>query len=149
MSRSGWVKKLDSSRMADNRGGFGSLSAVLEKGLARAKAADRTFMAVLAVVIGIIGGLGAVGFRLLIELVQRYAWGRGPYSLDLVLSHPSWWIILVPAIGGAIVGPLVYYLAREARGHGVPEVMYAVAVRSGEIRPRLVMVKTLASALTR
>ena len=68
-------------------------------------------------------------------------------SLDLVRSHPWWWIVLAPAVGGLVVGPLVYFFAREAKGHGVPEVMEAVAVRAGVIRPRLVVVKTLASAI--
>ncbi|MFQ5691314.1 MAG: chloride channel protein, partial [Gemmatimonadota bacterium] len=97
--------------------------------------------------IGCLGGLGAVGFRLLIKLVQRGAWGDVTYSLDLVRSHPWWWILLIPAVGGLIIGPLVYFLAPEAKGHGVPEVMEAVAMRSGAIRPRLVLVKSLASGL--
>jgi len=53
----------------------------------------------------------------------------------------------VPAIGGSVVGPLIFFLAREAKGHGVPEVMEAVAMRSGVIRKRVVIVKSLASAI--
>ena len=52
------------------------------------------------------------------------------------------------AVGGGVVGARSALLAREARGHGVPEVMKAVAVRGGVIRARLVGVKALASALT-
>ncbi|HZD04852.1 MAG TPA: chloride channel protein [Longimicrobiales bacterium] len=113
-----------------------------------ARTAERTFMVTLAAILGLLGGLVAVGFRLLISVVQRGSWGDLPYSLDLVRGHPWWWIILVPAVGGLLVGPLVYFFAREAKGHGVPEVMEAVALRSGVIRPRLVAVKSLASALT-
>lgn len=58
------------------------------------------------------------------------------------------WRVAIPAIGGAIVGPLVYFFAREARGHGVPEVMKAVALRGGVIRPRIVGMKALSSAVT-
>jgi CIC family chloride channel protein len=105
-------------------------------------------MLVLAALVGLLGGLGSVGFRALIRVVQRGAWGEWTYSLALVRSHPWWWIVLMPAAGGLLVGPLVYRVAREARGHGVPEVMEAVALRSGLIRARLVVVKTLASALT-
>ena len=47
-----------------------------------------------------------------------------------------------------MVGPLVYFFAREAKGHGVPEVMEAVALRSGMIRKRVVLVKSLASAIS-
>ncbi|MBW1941198.1 MAG: chloride channel protein, partial [Deltaproteobacteria bacterium] len=56
--------------------------------------------------------------------------------------------VWVPAAGGLVVGPLVYFLAREAKGHGVPEVMEAVALRSGVIRKRIVLVKSLASAIS-
>jgi CIC family chloride channel protein len=47
-----------------------------------------------------------------------------------------------------VVGPLVYFFAREAKGHGVPEVMEAVALKGGVIRKRVVFVKTLASAIS-
>jgi len=119
-----------------------------ERLLSRAKMAERTFMVVVAVVIGCLGGLGAVGFRWLISAVQRLAWGDWTFSLDGVRAYPWWWIVLTPAVGGLIVGPLVYFLAREAKGHGVPEVMEAVALRAGTIRPRLVIVKSLASAIS-
>ncbi len=101
-----------------------------------------------ALAIGCIGGLGAVGFRHLINGAQRLAWGDWTFSLQQVRSHPWWWIVLVPALGGLVVGPLVHFLAREAKGHGVPEVMEAVALRAGVIRPRLVIVKSLASAIS-
>jgi CIC family chloride channel protein len=42
---------------------------------------------------------------------------------------------------------LVHFFAREARGHGVPEVMFAVSHRGGRIAPQVAAVKALASAL--
>ena len=47
---------------------------------------------------------------------------------------------LAVALGGLVVGPLIYFFAREARGHGVPEVMAAVALRGGVIRRRVVAI---------
>ena len=111
------------------------------------KSNEHTQMAVLAVVVGLAGGYGAVGFRHLIDFFQSLAYGGGGNLLDHVLTidwHRRFWI---PAIGGLLVGPLVYFLAREAKGHGVPEVMEAVALRGGVIRKRLVVVKSLASAI--
>ena len=61
---------------------------------------------------------------------------------------PWYWRVAIPATGGLIVGPLIYFFAREARGHGVPEVMKAVALRGGVIRARIVAIKALASALS-
>lgn len=105
-------------------------------------------MLVLAALVGLLGGLASVAFRELIRLVQRGAWGEWTYTLDVVRGHPWWWILLAPAVGGLIVGPLIHRWAREARGHGIPEVMEAVAVRGGHIRPRQIVVKALASAVT-
>ena len=55
--------------------------------------------------------------------------------------------MVIPVIGGIIYGPLIYRYAREARGHGVPEVMIAVAENGGRIRPQVSVVKALASAI--
>lgn len=123
---------------------MGALGGLLE----RVRSRERSLILVLATFIGLAGGLGSVGFRQLIRGVQYLSWGDLTYTLDLVRAHPWWWILLIPAVGGLIVGPLVYFGAREAKGHGVPEVMEAVALRSGFIRPRLVVVKSLASAIT-
>jgi CIC family chloride channel protein len=58
-----------------------------------------------------------------------------------------WFVLLAPVVAGLLYGPLVHRFAREARGHGVPEVMFAVARRGGRIRPQVAAVKALASAL--
>ena len=68
--------------------------------------------------------------------------------LELVRALPWYLIALAPALGGLAVGPLVYFFAREAKGHGVPEVMEAIALRGGAIRARVVAIKTLASAIS-
>jgi CIC family chloride channel protein len=61
------------------------------------------------------------------------------------LGH--WFVLLTPVVAGILCGPLVYRFAREARGHGVPEVMMAVARNGGRIRPQVAVVKAIASAL--
>jgi chloride channel protein, CIC family len=120
-------------------------------------------MVVAAVFVGLAGALGAVLFRALIRAVQGFAFDgteglaavfeegiaaetRDP--LDAARSLAWYWRIAIPATGGLLVGPLIYFFAREARGHGIPEVMKAVAVRGGVIRARIVGIKALASALS-
>jgi len=111
------------------------------------KTSENTTMAILAVIVGLAAGLGAVGFRHLIDFFQSIFYGSDGDLLELVQSTPWYLKVWVPAAGGLVVGPLVYFLAREAKGHGVPEVMEAVALKSGIIRKRIVFIKTLASAI--
>jgi CIC family chloride channel protein len=116
--------------------------------LGRLKTNEHTIMAVLGVIVGLAGGFGAVGFRHLINFFQTLAYGSSNELLDVVKTIPWTIKVWIPAAGGLVVGPLVYFLAREAKGHGVPEVMEAVALRGGIIRKRVVLVKTLASAIS-
>jgi CIC family chloride channel protein len=115
--------------------------------LKQIRANEHTIMAVLAVIVGIAGGLGAVAFRYLISFFQTLGYGGKTDLLELVVTLPWYIRLLVPVIGGLIVGPVVYFFAREAKGHGVPEVMEAIALKGGVIRKRVVVVKTLASAI--
>jgi len=111
------------------------------------RANEHATMAMLGIIVGLAGGFGAVGFRYLINFVQSIAYGSDGVLLELVQSTPWYLTVWIPAAGGLVVGPLVYFLAREAKGHGVPEVMEAVALRGGVIRKRIVFIKSLASAI--
>jgi CIC family chloride channel protein len=104
-------------------------------------------MTILALITGLGGGFGAVGFRHLIDFFQTISYGSPGDLVDILKSTPWYLRIAIPTLGGLIVGPVVYFLAREAKGHGVPEVMEAVTVRSGLIRKRVVIIKTLVSGI--
>ena len=109
--------------------------------------AGQMSMVIVALIIGLLGGYCAVGFRLFIRLVNQGVWRQGPFTLDYIASLPVWWKLLVPTAGGLIVGFIIYYFSKEAKGHGVPEVMEAVALRAGRIRPRVVAAKLVASGI--
>ncbi len=98
-----------------------------------------------SLLVGLGAGLGAVVFRWLIGLIHTLCYQRLGEILPFLGDHV---LILAPALGGMVVGPLIYFLAREAKGHGVPEVMEAVALRGGRIRPIVVVVKSLASSIS-
>lgn len=99
----------------------------------------------MAVLVGLVTGCAGVAFRLLISFFTGVFFGGGEQYLGFL---GRFHVILLPAIGGAIVGPLIYFYAREARGHGVPEVMAAVVEKGGVIKPRLMWVKMLAASIT-
>ncbi len=107
----------------------------------------------LALTIGAGAGLGAIGFRWLITTITWLLSGHEDYSVAGRASHPwlpvlgPWFLLITPVIAGLVYGPLVSRFAPETRGHGVPEVMYAVAERGGRIRAPVSVVKALASAL--
>ena len=109
---------------------------------------ENTVILIIASLIGIIGGFGAVGFRTLIVFIQTITIGGSTNILDLLSVLPWYKILLLPAIGGLVVGPLVYFFGKETKGHGVPEVMEAVALRGGRIRSRVMVLKAFVSAVT-
>ncbi|MCT4536347.1 chloride channel protein [Halodesulfovibrio sp.] len=106
-----------------------------------------TPMLVLALGVGVLAGYGSVLFRYAIDGVQILFYHNGSDFLAFYHTLPWYGIVLPPAIGGAIVGLLTSKGAPEAKGHGVPEVMEAVALRDGVIRKRVAAVKIAASAI--
>ncbi len=117
------------------------------------KQSTTVYMVIVASLVGLVGGYGAVGLRLMIRYSEDWIWNSPQLPsesfslLGWIQTLPSWWLVVAPTVGGFVVGLLVHYGAEEARGHGVPEVMEAVAVRQGRIRPRVVAIKALASSL--
>ncbi|MBM9435319.1 chloride channel protein [Actinacidiphila bryophytorum] len=108
---------------------------------------------VLALAVGSGAGLGAIAFRWLIRTFTGALSGSADYAGAGHVANPHvpwlghWFVLLAPVAAGLAFGPLVQRFAGEARGHGVPEVMYAVARKGGRIPPQVAVVKSLASAL--
>ncbi len=112
--------------------------------LDRVQPGETTILVATAVAVGLGAGLGAMTFRWLINGFTTLAFDGGKVALGFLGRY---YVVLIPALGGLIVGPLVYFFAREAKGHGVPEVMEAVALHGGRIRPIVVVIKALASSI--
>jgi CIC family chloride channel protein len=117
-------------------------------------AGDRLGLVVMAMAVGAGAGLGAAVFRWMIIgatwlVTGHQQFGQQGHAPSLHLPGLGvWFVLLVPVLGGLVYGPLVQRFAPEARGHGVPEVMLAVAENGGRIRPQVTVVKALASAIT-
>ncbi len=105
---------------------------------------EMAVLTTMSAIVGLAAGIGAIIFRWLIGSFKSLAFDGGGEALSFLGSY---YVILIPALGGLVVGPLVYHFAREAKGHGVPEVMEAVALRGGRIRPIVAVIKALASSV--
>jgi chloride channel protein, CIC family len=113
----------------------------------------RSGLFAVAALVGVGAGFGALAFRYLVFGLTWLVTGHtefGQYG-RVGSGHFPWlgpaFFVVSPVVGGLVYGPLINRFAREARGHGVPEVMIAVAENGGRIRPQVSVVKALASAL--
>lgn len=104
----------------------------------------------LAAVVGVVSAFIAIGFRYLLFFFQNLFFFQEVSGAEVspVNHNLGIWVILVPALGGILVGLITRFVAGEAKGHGVPEVMESIAVHGGKMRPRIVLFKALASALS-
>jgi chloride channel protein, CIC family len=98
----------------------------------------------LTIVLGVVCGIAAVSFHAAIHGAERLLIDRA-----LVAPGQSFiaWTIVTPTLGGLISGWLLYYVAPNARGSGIPAVKYYFAVRSGRIRFRDAASKFILAAL--
>ncbi|MFQ5883958.1 MAG: chloride channel protein, partial [Thermoplasmata archaeon] len=114
---------------------------------------------IFAVLIGMASGLLALAFRYLIWGCHSIAYNGGvpisepwtvvtafDFSFEFFQAVGPWLLVILP-VGGLIVGLMTTYLAEEAKGHGVPEVMEAMQTKGGRLRPRIVIVKAFASSI--
>ncbi len=120
---------------------------LFNESMAQFRSTEHIFMVIVAVIIGLLGGFGAVGIQFLIKFFSKLFWGIGDLDLEYLKNVPFYLKIAIPTGGGLLVGVIVYFFAPEAKGHGVPEVMEAMALRDGRIRPRVALAKLVASSL--
>ena len=103
----------------------------------------------LAILVGLIGGLVAQGLLELIYLFTNiFFYGKWSFAITYpVHHHLGAWVILIPPIGGLLVGFLVHFWEPTLKGHGIPEAMEAVLVGKSLVRMRVGILKPLATAL--
>lgn len=103
---------------------------------------DTIILVVVALIVGVGTGLGTILFIWLLDQIR--IWGVQTQTW----LGPAAGLTLFMVAAGFMVGFIVNRWAPEAKGHGVPEVMEAVALRGGRIRARVAAIKVLASAIT-
>ncbi|MBX2931514.1 MAG: chloride channel protein [Chitinophagaceae bacterium] len=107
-------------------------------------------LSLLAVLIAICISFIAKFLIHLIDLITNISF-YGNISLEASSpSHNSLglWVIIVPAIGGLIVGLMALYGSKAIRGHGIPEAMEQILTNQSKIKPSITYLKPLSSAIT-
>lgn len=117
-------------------------------------------LSLIAIVVGIIAGLGAVWFRATIWIFQEVFFGDNlnpgnveftltPFSnlFDLLGAFGDLRYIAIPAVGGLVVGGIIHFTTPEVKGHGVPRVLESMLIRGGRINPLIALYKTVASSI--
>ena len=127
---------------ANRRSLLGRLMTLLSTMIDRLQLPEEAVLIGTGLIVGVGTGAGAVALNLLIKAVSDLAFLDLPQAVSAL---GGWTIVLIPTVGGLVAGPLIYYFAREAKGHGVPEVMQAIALKGGRIRPIVAVVKVVAS----
>ena len=103
----------------------------------------------LAAGIGLLAGLIAYLLYNLIGLFTNIAfYGRWSFTFTSArFNHLGLWVILIPVIGGLVVGVMAKYGSSKIKGHGIPEAMEAVMVNRSRIQPRVAILKPISAAI--
>jgi H+/Cl- antiporter ClcA/predicted transcriptional regulator len=107
------------------------------------------FLSLIAIVIGLCAGLIAQILLALIALITNVSfYGRlTTQFLSPAANHLGGFVIIVPVLGGVIVGLMARYGSEAIRGHGIPEVMEQILRNQSRIRPRLTFLKPISAAI--
>jgi H+/Cl- antiporter ClcA/CBS domain-containing protein len=103
----------------------------------------------LAMLLGAVVALVARALTALIGLVTNLAF-YGRWSFDFASpagNQLGAWVIMIPVIGGLIVGVMARFGSRAIRGHGIPEAMEQVLLNESRIPPRMTWLKPVSSAV--
>jgi H+/Cl- antiporter ClcA len=107
-------------------------------------------LALLGIVVGIAGGLVAEGLlrtiNFITDLLYWHRFSSAYYPPNQAPFH--WWLLLLPAAGGLLVGLLVNYFSPEIKGDGIPEAMAVVLTNRSIVKPRVGFFKPLSAAIT-
>ncbi len=114
--------------------------------------------------VGIVAGFGAAAFNLMLDASREGFLGflanyrppspgyeKNPFDFGTWVTDPGivrWALLLVPALGGLISGLIVFTLAPEAEGDGTNAAIEAYHYHDGAVRPRVPLIKAIASAIT-
>lgn len=104
----------------------------------------------MAVIIGAAGSLVAYALVWLINLFTNLAYyqrlSAQPASPEG--NHMGIWAVLVPVVGGLIIGLMARYGSEKIRGHGIPEALEAILIGGSRMEPKVAVLKPISSAIS-
>ena len=109
---------------------------------------------ILAVLVGLASGLGAVLFRLGIDAWSQLLSGADDYtvsmgpSVGLLAPLGTWFVLVTPVLSGLLTGPLMSRLGRTPTSHGVAGVIWSTRHGDGTMAPLPALAATTSAALT-
>lgn len=106
-------------------------------------------LSIAAVFLGLIGAIAAFILYRLIMLFTNLFWYQ---RLSIAINYPPQihiapWMILIPTVGGFVVGLMAYYGTDRIRGHGIPEAMEAVITKKSRVHPKVAILKPISAAI--
>ncbi|MEO0989585.1 MAG: chloride channel protein [Pseudomonadota bacterium] len=103
----------------------------------------------IALAVGVIAGFAAVGFRLAVIWLQSMNYGTYDVNLKAtVAALPWWWVVLVPTVGGLVVGLILHRFTPDGRVRSVAEVIEGAALYDGRVEVRAGLASAVSSAIT-
>ena len=125
---------------AKNSGWFREFGVALDR--------EVVLLAPYALIVGLIAGVVAQGLLELIGLLTNvFFYGRWSWSMvSPAHHHLGTWVILIPPLGGLLVGLMIHHWEPTLKGHGIPEAMEAVLIGKSRVRVRVAFLKPIATA---
>ena len=104
----------------------------------------------LALIIGLAGAVLAKALLALIALATNiFFFARvSTAPVSPADAHLGWFVILIPMIGGLIIGVMARYGSERIRGHGIPEAIEAILMNGSRVEPKVAVLKPLSSAIS-
>jgi H+/Cl- antiporter ClcA/CBS domain-containing protein len=104
----------------------------------------------LAVGIGVAAALVAYALVWLIAVITNLAYYQrfSSHFVSPAGNHLGGWAVLVPVIGGLVIGLMARYGSEKIRGHGIPEALEAILIGRSRVEPKVAVLKPVSSALS-
>lgn len=101
-----------------------------------------------SIVVGFLAGLIAQGLLEFIYLLTNiFFYGKWSFQVTYPIHHHlGVWVILIPPLGGLLVGVMIHFWEPTLKGHGIPEAMEAVLMGKSMVRMRVGILKPIATA---